>query len=311
MTHPPTFSDHSPMEAKNPAHSGDAPPRSVTSQDKKAPKPPDESQVGFQGESHSYSDQTCQTLFPEHPRIGYGSFLSAFAALSSGEVSQLVVPIENSTTGSVLPVLDRLLEGDLHIVAEHLQEVRHSLLGIPGTSLDQIRAVWSHPEALSQSEYLLAQRNWEPIPVHDTAGAVRLVAEAGDPTVAALGPFQAAAPHGLEVLEADIVDRAHNTTRFVILKAGPQPIPPDANKTSAAFATLHQPGALALALTELGLRGANLTRIESRPAKLAWSYRFYIDLTHPPGPKGVDSIFVPAPSTLTDIRILGSYSAAH
>ncbi len=148
------------------------------------------------------------------------------------------------------------------------------------------------------------------MPAHDTAGAVRMVAAAADPAEGALAPEAAAEPHGLDVLMRHVVDRDHNTTRFVVVAPGDRPVPDDANKTSVAFTTLHRPGALALALTELGLRGANLTRIESRPADDAWQYRFFVDLTHPPGEAGLRAIFEPSLATLADLRFLGSYRAA-
>jgi len=266
--------------------------------------------IGFQGEDFSYSDRASRELFGDAERVGYPSFVAAFEALAAGEVERLVLPIENSTTGSVLPVLDRLLPGEVHIVAEHLVEVRHCLLGIPGAALENIRTVRSHPEALAQAETIITHREWTPIPTHDTAGAVRQVAEAGDVSEAALAPEAAAEPHGLEVLMRDVVDREHNTTRFVVVARGESVIADDADKTSIAFTTLHQPGALALALTELGLRGANLTRIESRPADKAWQYRFFVDLRHPPGPEGVASVFDPAPATMNDLRFLGTYRSA-
>lgn len=263
--------------------------------------------VGYQGEDFSYSDRAASEMFPDEERIGFPSFVAAFEALAAKEVGRLVVPIENSTTGSVLPVLDRLLPGDNRIVAEHMVEVRHCLLGVPGAAVDQIERVLSHPEALSQAESIITHWGWEPIPVHDTAGAVRRVAEAKVVTDAALAPAAAAQPHGLSVLMNDVIDRDHNTTRFVVLASGEQPIPPDADKTTVAFTTGHTPGALALALTELGLRGANLTRIESRPSNEAWIYRFFVDLTHPPGAAGLASVFEPRPGTLSDLRFLGTY----
>ncbi|HLU31757.1 MAG TPA: prephenate dehydratase domain-containing protein [Acidimicrobiia bacterium] len=266
--------------------------------------------IGFQGEAYSYSDRASRDLFPDGDRIGFPSFVAAFEALAAKDVERLVVPIENSTTGSVLPVLDRLLPGDNRIVGEHLVEVRHALLGLPGTAVDQVERVLSHPEALSQAESILTHWGWEPVPVHDTAGAVRRVAEAGRPTDAALAPEMAAEPHELAVLMRDVIDRDHNTTRFVVLAAGEQPIPADADKSTVVFATGHTPGALALALTELGLRGANLTRIESRPSEKAWSYRFFIDPRHPAGEDGLASIFEPPLTTVSDLRFLGTYRAA-
>jgi prephenate dehydratase len=266
--------------------------------------------IGYQGEGLSYSDQAAAELFPEEKRVGYPTFVAAFEALRDGEVERLVMPIENSTTGSVLPVLDRLLPGQVHIVGEHLVEVRHTLLGLHGAALEGIKRVRSHPEALAQSESILTHWGWEPVPVHDTAGAVRMVAEQSDPTEAALAPEAAADRYGLAVLLREVVDRPHNTTRFVILADGEQAIEDDADKSTVAFTTAHTPGALALALTELGLRGANLTRIESRPTDQAWIYRMFVDLTHPPGPAGVEALFRPPPATLADLRFLGTYRAA-
>jgi prephenate dehydratase len=261
--------------------------------------------IGYQGEVLSYSDQAASELFPDEDRRGFATFVGAFEALRDGAVERLVVPIENSTTGSVLPVLDRL--GQNQIVAEHLVEVRHALLAHHGSSLEDLKRVHSHPEALAQAEAILTHWGWESVPTHDTAGAVRLVAESGTVLDAALGPERAAQAFGLTVLLRDVVDRAHNTTRFVVLSATEHEIEPDADKTTVAFTTAHTPGALALALTELGLRGANLTRIESRPTETAWRYRMFVDLTHAPGLAGVRGLFDPPPSSLADLQFLGTY----
>lgn len=265
--------------------------------------------VGYQGERYSYSDRASLEMFPDEDRVGYASFAAAFAALENGEVVRLVLPIENSTTGSVLPVLDRLVDAPARIVAEHQVEVRHALLGLPGATLEQIRQVRSHPEALAQADGLIQSRGWQPIPTHDTAGAVRQTAEHNHPSEAALAPPEAAEPHGLEVLKSDVVDRTHNTTRFVVLVAGEPPIAPDADKSSIAFETQHRPGALALALTELGLRGANLTRIESRPTNTPWRYRMFVDLIHKPGRQGFLEVLDPLPGSMAELHHLGTYRA--
>ena len=103
------------------------------------------------------------------------------------------------------------------------------------------------------------------------------------------------------------MDRDHNTTRFFVLAKGPTEVDEDDDKTTIMFTTAHRPGALALALTELGLRGANLTRIESRPSDEAWSYRFFVDLVHPPGADGLEQVIEPQPATLAHLLVLGSY----
>lgn len=266
--------------------------------------------IGYQGEPHSNSYQAATELYPDREKVGFLNFPLAFGALESGEVSLLVLPIENSTTGSILPVLDRLVGGGVTIIGEHLLEIHYAILGVPGTSIDQITTVHSHPEALRQAEAALVGRGWDPMPEHDTAGAVRLVAQRNDPAQAALAPLKAAEAYGLEVLESGVVDRDHNTTRFVVLATGASPMAPDSNKSTMAFVAAHRPGSLALALTELGLRGANLTRIESRPSDEAWKYRFFVDLMHPEGRAGYDAIFNPMPVTMEAVHHLGTYRAA-
>jgi prephenate dehydratase len=270
--------------------------------------------IGYQGEAYSYSYRAAGELFPDGERVGLSSFVASFAALESGSVDRLVLPVENSTTGSVLPVLDRLAgtagHGPVSIRREHLVEIRHALLGVPGTDIGSVHFVKSHPEALAQAEATLNGLGIIPVPRHDTAGAVREVADDGDRTVAALGPPEAGPPHGLEVLRSNVMDRDHNTTRFFVLAKGRTEVRPDDDKTTIMFVTAHRPGALALALTELGLRGANLTRIESRPSDEAWSYRFFVDLVHPPGPDGLDQVINPQPATLAHLVVLGSYRTA-
>jgi prephenate dehydratase len=269
--------------------------------------------IGYQGEAHSYSSRAVGEIFPGDEPVGYPSFVASFDALDDGSVDRLVMPVENSTTGSVLPVLDRLAGGEgrgpVSIRREHLVEIRHALLGVPGTSLDQIRYVKSHPEALAQAERTLNRLGIRPVPRHDTAGAVREVAADANRETAALGPPEAGPPHGLAVLRENTMDRDHNTTRFFVLAKGPTEVDEDDDKTTIMFVTAHRPGALALALTELGLRGANLTRIESRPSNEAWSYRFFVDLVHPPGAAGLEQVIAPQPATLAHLLVLGSYRA--
>lgn len=270
--------------------------------------------IGYQGEPGSYSHKVAGELFPGAERVGLHSFAEAFASLERGDVDRLTLPVENSTTGSVLPVLDRLpgsgRHGPVSVIAEHLIEVRHALLGLPDATLGDVREVRSHPEALAQAEESLLELGIEPAARPDTAGAVREVAAAADPSVAALAPPWAGEAHGLVALKTDVMDRHHNTTRFFVLAAGAPQVDPDDDKTTIVFTTAHRPGALALALTELGLRGANLTRIESRPAAEAWSYRFFVDLVHTPGPAGLAHVIDPQPATLAHLQVLGSYRSA-
>lgn len=266
--------------------------------------------IGYQGEGRSYSERAVRELFADSEHVGFTSFAFAFHSLRDGDVDRLVLPIENSTTGSVLPVLDRLATSRARIVGEHLVEVRHALIGVPGAALDDIETVHSHPQALAQADDRIERSGWLAVPTPDTAGAVRMLAEHRDRSEAALASAESAEAHGLVILASNFMDRDHNTTRFVVLAIEPVEVPHDANKTSFVFATAHTPGALALSLTELGLRGANLTRLESRPATEAWKYRFFADMVHLPGSEGVSAILDPQPATMIDVRILGTYPAA-
>ena len=266
--------------------------------------------IGYQGEPESYSHLASGQLFPDADRVGHETFPAVFDAMERGEVDALCVPIENSTTGSVLGVLDRLVDSGLTITREHLVEVRHALLAAPGAVIEGIKEVWSHPEALAQAAQAITRAGWIPNPVHDTAGAVRLVGDRQDPTIAALARAEAAADHGLVVLRSNMIDHGENTTRFVVLERPEPGRTPRGNKSTIVFSTSHHPGALAMALVELGMRGANLTRIESRPTNDAWQYRFFVDLTHPPGRAGIEAIMEPTPATLADIHYLGTYDAA-
>ena len=269
--------------------------------------------IGYQGERHSYSYRAATELFPDGEYVGHRGFAAVFNALECGEVDRLVVPVEYSTTGSVLPVLDRRPGDESHvrfsILAEHLVEVRHTLHGVPGASIDDVREVRSHPQALAQAEHALLALGVEPVPTHDTAGAVRQVAEAGDLSIAALAPPRAGAAYGLEVLLDHVLDKAHNTTRFVVLAVGDPVVDHEDDKTTIVVTASHTPGSLALVLTELGLRGANLTRIESRPAGVAWNYRFFIDLVHAPGAEGLKRVLDPPPANAAEVLNLGSYKA--
>jgi len=265
--------------------------------------------IGYQGEEHSYSHRTSGALFPDAVAIGFEALGAAFEALAAAKVDRLVLPIENSTTGSVLAVLDGLVAARPAVVAEHLLEVRHAVIGLPGLDLAAIERIRSHPEALGQAAGAIRDRGWTPVPSGDTAGAVREVADAADPAEAALGPPWAAEHHGLEILIDGLIDATDNTTRFVVVRSGDPVTGEQDDKASLAFTTAHRPGALAAALTALGVRGANLTRIESRPTAEAWRYRFFVDLLHDPGPKAFARLADPVPEGIDELIHLGSYQA--
>ncbi len=172
--------------------------------------------VGYQGEPQSYSHRTAEELFPGEALIGFPTFAACFEALAQSEVDRLVLPVENSTTGPIPEVAERLV--DFEVVAERRVSVRHALLGPVGSRIDDVERVLSHPQALAQAENTLRDRGWEAVPADDTAGAARRVAERADPSLGALAPPEAAETYGLEVLACDVIDRPDNATRFAVVR---------------------------------------------------------------------------------------------
>lgn len=176
--------------------------------------------AGYQGEAYSYSHRAAREMFPGAELVGYDDFSSCFAALRQEAVERLVLPVENSITGPFTEVVEGLAEHETRMLDELWMEIHHGLLGLPGTGVGEVERVLSHPDALAQAEHVIAEKGWAMVAVEDTAGAARIVAEQGDPTQAALGPTGTAAAHGLEVIEADFMDRPDNATRFVAVRLG-------------------------------------------------------------------------------------------
>jgi prephenate dehydratase len=167
--------------------------------------------------------------------------------------------------------------------------------------------VISHPQAVEQCSRWIASQNWEPVPVYDTAGAARMIAEDPRPDRAAIASETAARLHGLKVLARSIQDVQANYTRFLMLSKEPEPIATPA-KTSLIFATMHKPGTLHACLDELAQRGINLTKIESRPdRKTPWHYLFYLDFEGDAVDPKVAEAIQAAKGHTEFLRVLGSY----
>jgi len=244
---------------------------------------------------------------------GCETFRQAAQAVGEGEADVALLPIENSTAGSINETYDLLADGGLSITAEVVSRVEHCLLAIPGASFEGLRQVLSHPQALRQCEGFLRSMPWaQPREEFDTAGAARKVRETGDATLGAIASETAARLFGLEILRRGIQDVALNFTRFVEVAAHPVPCPHDAAcKTSLMIATAHKPGALGDVLGELGRRGINLTKLESRPLPSSpWRYRFYLDLQgHAASAPIAEALERLAPLT-SELRVLGTYPQA-
>ena len=210
--------------------------------------------IAFQGAPGAYSDLACRTVFPGRATLPCSAFEDAFAAVHEGKAALAMIPIENSVAGRVADIHHLLPQGGLHIVGEHYQRVNHQLLAVPGASLDSLRTVTSHIQALSQCRSTLRRLGLTPITHADTAGAAAEVAARGDRSQGAIASTLAGTVYGLETLQANIEDHDHNQTRFVLLGAG-IPAPTGHDRTSiVCFQRSDRPGSLLAILQEFAAR---------------------------------------------------------
>jgi chorismate mutase/prephenate dehydratase len=267
--------------------------------------------VSFQGEHGAYSEQAAQAYFGESVHTEpCNTIKGVFTAVEKESSFSGVVPAENSLEGSVNQTYDLLLESSLKICAEVKIKVTHCLLALPGTKLADVRAVYSHPQALAQCSAFLESLHVVGEPAYDTAGSARLLKEKDLHDAAAIASKKAAALYGLEILQERIEDFPENFTRFLVI--GKQEAERTGrDKISIVFATKHTPGSLQKALSELSTRGINLTKIESRPIRgMPWEYHFFVDFEGHQTDRGcVDALEALGKAT-TFLKILGSYPRA-
>jgi chorismate mutase/prephenate dehydratase len=273
--------------------------------------------IAYQGVEGSYSHLTAQRRYAGLPEgvllEGLETFRGAAEAVREGGADRALLPIENTTAGSINEVYDLLAEGGLTITAEVVSRIEHCLLGLPGARVEDLRTVLSHPQGLLQCQDFLRSAPWiRPQVEFDTAGSAREVRERNDPTVGAIAGEHAAKVFGLEVLRRAIQSQEGNYTRFVELAHDPIRFPPETPaKTSLLLALPHHPGALAEVLGVLSRRGVNLAKLESRPIpESPFKYRFYLDLDGNAGRDPVRGALAEVEPLTTELRVLGSYPAA-
>lgn len=273
--------------------------------------------IAYQGDEGSFSHMTAQRRYAGLPGgvllQGYTTFHQAADSVRSGENDAALLPIENSTAGSINETYDILADGGLHINAEEVSRIRHCLLGLQGAALEDVRLVRSHPQALRQCsrflrqlEHVLTEEEF------DTAGAASRIRSAGDSSVAAIAGEAAASVVGLEVLARDIQNESANFTRFVEIALEAASCPADRPcKTSLLLATGHRPGDLSDVLRHFSRRGINLSKLESRPIPdSAWQYRFYLDVEGNAASGSLSEALGAIGDHTSELRVLGSYPSA-
>ena len=236
--------------------------------------------IAIQGELGSFSHEAALMMEPQATIVSCAFSAEVFKLLQSDQVCAAVIPIENSLAGSVVEHFDLLFHSDVQIEREALLRIRHNLIGIPGSTIEGIRQVLSHPVALAQCRHFLGRYpEMTPVAFYDTAGSVKHITTLGDKQAGAITSEQAALAYGGQILASGIEDNAANYTRFFLVRsrARVQPLP-DPDKVSIAFTVENRPGTLVSALQVFAEHNTNLCKVESRPVHgEPWQYVFYVD----------------------------------
>lgn len=264
--------------------------------------------VVFAGVRGAYGQQAMEGYFgTDIDSFDVPTFKEAVAAVSSGEAEYGVLPIENSSTGSITDVYDLLSANHNYIVGEYILKIEHALLGCPGSSLSDIKTVYSHPQGLLQCRKFLSDHDFKSMSLENTAIAAKKVLDDNDITQAAVASRRAAKYYGLSMLAENINDIDNNATRFIIIKHE-KVYEAQSDKISICFELPHETGSLYHILSHFIFNGLNMSSIESRPIRgMKWSYRFFIDVEGNLADKAVINALTGIREETSKFRILGNY----
>lgn len=266
--------------------------------------------VAFQGIHGAYSEQAIRQHFGESVEVKPTPNLNTlFEHIQQGKVDYAMLPVENALAGAVNQAYELLLENDLRIQAEVIVHVHHCLIGLPGTRIENIDTVRSHPQALAQCDHFIRRNGFKAIPWYDTAGSAHDLAHERPEHTAAIASQLAAELYQLDILEAQIEDVDFNYTRFFLL-GHDDPQRGDYNKTSLVFATRNRPAALYECLGEFASRGLNVTKIESRPRRnRPWEPVFFVDIEGHWQESACQEALARLLQRASFVKMLGSYPA--
>mgnify|MGYP005834212509 CR=1 FL=1 len=270
---------------------------------------PEHPAVACQGVEGAYSQLACDRLFTM-PNVFYcATFEAVFAAIEKGLCRYGVIPLENSTAGSVNAVYDLMMQHNFRIVRSVRLKIDHCLLAKPGTKLSDIREIYSHEQAISQcAGFLAGLKNVAVHVVENTAVAARMVAQSGRSDVAALSSRLCAEQYDLEIVRDNVQDQDNNYTRFICISKNLE-IYPGADRTSLMAVLPHEPGSLCRVLSRFYALGLNLNKLESRPMpERNFEFMFYFDLETPVYAPEFLQLMGELPSLCEEFSYLGSYS---
>jgi prephenate dehydratase len=246
-------------------------------------------------------------LFPQSALVPAATFDEACFKVLRGECAMAILPLENTTAGTVDDVASLLDSEPIHIIRTVSVPILHKLLLLPGSDIRQVRTVLSHPQALAQCSKFIKKAGWTPVAVENTAFAAGQVREMNDGTCCAIASGEAAFLNNLQVSDEAICDSIHNQTRFAILCSS-LVITDNAERISILFRLAHQTGSLAYVLNLFAERGLNLTKIQSRPVSdRPWEYSFWVDLVARRGDPDAMLALYQLSRELPFLKLLGWY----
>ena len=234
--------------------------------------------VAYSGVPGAFAHIAAGRIFPDSNRVAYRDFKSAYESVVEGASDVAVLPIENSYAGEVGQTIDLIFSGSLFINGIYELEIHQNLLGVPGATVEDIKKVTSHAQALGQCHEYIALHGFETEEANNTATAAKVVAEMNDKSFGAIASAETAEIYGLKVIEANINKSGENTTRFAVLSKV-RADSPSLSSTVLMFTVKNEAGSLANAIGIIGKYGYNMTALRSRPLrKHSWQYYFYIEI---------------------------------
>ena len=265
--------------------------------------------VACQGIEGAYSQIACDSIFKSPTILYFSSFEHVFRAVEKGMCQYGILPIENSTAGSVNAIYDLMTRHNFSIVRSARLKVNHNLLTQYGVRREDIKEVFSHGQAISQcAEYLAGMKDVKVTVVENTAVAAKMVAESERTDIAALSSRFCAEQYGLQLLESDVQDQDNNYTRFICISKNPE-IYPGADRTSLMLTLPHRPGSLYNVLSKFYTLGLNLRKLESRPLPdREFEFMFYFDLECSVYAPEMEKLFCDLEAESEQFRYLGSYN---
>ena len=266
--------------------------------------------VAFQGEHGAFSEKASRQFFGDFVKTAPSpSFRAVFEKVLAGDVAYGILPVENTLGGSIHQNYDLLVEFDVHTIGETKLRVVHSLIANRGTSIDQIKRIYAHPQAAAQCEKLLrAHPKWTVLQVYDTAGSVKMIKEEKALDAAAIASSDAARHFDMEILREGVESDPQNYTRFIVIAREPAKT---GNKVSLVYSTKNEPGALFRTLEIFSKHGMNLTKLESRPiAGKPWEYLVYVDATEDMSNRRLAGALKALREAATFVKVLGNYPSA-